>query len=56
MQHDRRSEQIKNWYQLKVEPALSSLLEKAAILTPYVSEFRYPGDVELPNKEEVDNA
>ena len=38
------------------EPALSRWKEEAKMLTPYATEFRYPGDVLDPERGEVEQA
>jgi HEPN domain-containing protein len=35
---------------------LSGLIEHARILTPYAIDFRYPGDFEEPDAEEIETA
>jgi len=41
---------------LPLEPKFSSFKEAAAQLTPYAAQFRYPGDVIEPNREEFEEA
>jgi HEPN domain-containing protein len=38
------------------EAGFSSLLKPAVLLTPYASEFRYPGDFIDPSREEFEEA
>ncbi len=38
------------------EPAFNQLEEAAEMLTPYATEFRYPGDILNPEMEEVEQA
>ena len=41
---------------IPLEPKFDRLEEAAEILTPYATEFRYPGDVTEPSKEETQQA
>jgi len=41
---------------MPLEPTFSQWKEEAKMLTPYATEFRYPGDVLNPEKDEVEEA
>ena len=41
---------------LKKNEGLSHFLDRGSYLTPYATEFRYPGDEAMPSKEEFDEA
>lgn len=41
---------------LKLEPRFKEYQEAAEILTPYATEFRYPGDILEPTPEEMKEA
>ena len=40
----------------KVNPSAARLMEYANLLTPYATEFRYPGDVFEPTLEDAESA
>ena len=41
---------------IAIEPAMKGLLDQAVPLTEYAWKFRYPGELEIPTKEEVQEA